>query len=124
MWERRFSLDPTILGRTFVLNGTPTTLVGIMPKRFTKRGADVWYPVELDRADTERWFIYQGRLKPGVTLKQVEADLLPIAQRWAKDHPKDYPKRFSIEARVTWTASWGLFARRCSRWARRWRCCC
>jgi putative ABC transport system permease protein len=98
MWERRFSLDPTILGRSFVLNGTPTTLVGIMPKRFTKRGADLWYPVELDRADTDRWFIYQGRLKPGVTLKQVEADLLPIAQRWAKDHPKDYPKRFTIEA--------------------------
>ena len=98
MWQRRFNLDPSILGRNFTLNGTPTTLVGIMPKRFTKRGADVWRPVELDRADTERWFIYQGRLKPGVTLKQVEADLLPIAQRWAKDHPKDYPKRFSIEA--------------------------
>jgi len=98
MWQRRFNLDPTILGRSFTLNGTPTTLVGIMPKRFTKRGADVWRPLQLDRADTERWFIYQGRLKPGVTLKQVEADLLPIAQRWAKDHPKDYPKRFSIEA--------------------------
>jgi putative ABC transport system permease protein len=69
-----------------------------MPKRFTKRGSDVWRPVELDRADTDRWFVYQGRLKPGVTLKQVEADLLPIAQRWAKDHPKDYPQRFSIEA--------------------------
>ena len=69
-----------------------------MPKRFTKRGADVWRPAELDRADTERYFIYQGRLKPGVTLKHVEADLLPIAQRWAKDHPKDYPKRFTIEA--------------------------
>jgi putative ABC transport system permease protein len=37
-------------------------------------------------------------LKPGVTLKQVEADLLPVAQRWAKDHPKDYPKRFTIQA--------------------------
>jgi putative ABC transport system permease protein len=97
MWQHRFSLDAALLGRTFVLNGTPTTLVGIMPKRFTKRGADIWRPAELDRAD-DRWFIYQGRLKPGVTLKQVEADLLPIAQRWAKDHPKDYPKRFSIEA--------------------------
>jgi putative ABC transport system permease protein len=98
MWQKRFNLDPAILGRSFTLNGTPTTLVGIMPKRFTKRGADIWTPAELDRADTERYFLYQGRLKPGVTLKQVEADLLPIAQRWAKDHPKDYPKRFSIEA--------------------------
>ncbi len=98
MWQKRFNLDPSILGRSFTLNGTPSTLVGIMPKRFTKRGADIWRPLELDRADTDHWFIYQGRLKPGVSLKQVEADLLPIAQRWAKDHPKDYPKRFSIQA--------------------------
>jgi putative ABC transport system permease protein len=37
-------------------------------------------------------------MKPGVTLKQVEADLLPIAKRLAQANPKDYPKRFSIEA--------------------------
>ena len=98
MWQRRFHLDPSILGRTFVLNGKPSTLVGIMPKRFTKRGADLWQPVELDPADkTERFFVFQARLKPGVTFQQAEADLLPIAQRWAKDHPKDYPKRFTIE---------------------------
>jgi len=97
MWQRRFNRDRTILGRTFVLNGKPTTLVGIMPKRFTKRAADLYQPAELDPAD-DRWFIFQGRLKPGVTLKQVEADLLPIAQRRAQEHPKDYPKRFSIEA--------------------------
>src|SRR5260370_27255013 len=42
--------------------------------------------------------MFQARLKPGVTLKQVEADLLPIAERWAQEHPKDYPKRFTIEA--------------------------
>ncbi len=41
MWFSRFSLDPAILGRTFVLNGVPTTLVGIMPERFTKLGADL-----------------------------------------------------------------------------------
>ena len=81
MWQNRFSLDPSILGRSFTLNGTPTTLVGIMPKRFTKRGADLWRAAELDPRRYDRWFIFQGRLKPGVTLKQVEADLLPIAQR-------------------------------------------
>ena len=97
MWQRRFNRDRTILGRTFVLNGKPTTLVGIMPKRFTKRAADLYQPAELDPRD-DRWFIFQGRLKLGVTLKQVEVDLLPIAQRWAQEHPTDYPKRFSIEA--------------------------
>jgi putative ABC transport system permease protein len=97
MWMKRFSGDPKILGRSFVLNGTPTTLVGIMPKRFTKRGADLWVAADLDPT-SDRWFLFQGRLKPGVTLKQVEADLLPIAQRLAQANPKDYPKRFSIEA--------------------------
>ncbi|MCU1237206.1 MAG: hypothetical protein JWP63_5173 [Candidatus Solibacter sp.] len=97
MWQKRFSGDPSILGRKFVLNGTPMTLVGIMPKRFTKRGADLWVPADLDPS-SDRWFIFQGRLKPGVTLKQVELDLLPIAQRLAQINPKDFPKRFSIEA--------------------------
>jgi putative ABC transport system permease protein len=97
MWLKRFQLDASILGQSFVLNGKPTTLVGIMPPRFTKRGADVWVPAALDRMDT-RWFLFQARTKPGVSLKQVEADLLPIAQRLAQVNPKDFPKRFSIEA--------------------------
>ena len=42
MWSNRFNRDPGILGRTFALNGTPTTLVGIMPQRFTKLGSDLW----------------------------------------------------------------------------------
>ena len=41
MWVKHFNLDPGIVGRTFVLNGVPTTLVGIMPPRFTKLGADL-----------------------------------------------------------------------------------
>ncbi len=97
LWMKRFSGDPAILGRSFVLNGTPTTLVGIMPKRFTKRGADLWVAADLDPT-SDRYFLFQGRMKPGVTLKQVEADLLPIAQRLAQANPKEYPKRFSIEA--------------------------
>jgi len=95
MWLKRFQRDPSILGKSFTLNGTPTTLIGIMPKRFTKRGADIWISANLDRADT-RWFVFQARIKRGVTYNQVAADLLPIAQRLAQIHPKDYPKRFSI----------------------------
>lgn len=96
-WTRRFHQDPTILGRSFVLNGKPATLVGIMPKRFTKRGADFWIVSEIDRTDAQRWWVFQAKLKPGLTRKQAEADLLPIAQARAKAHPADYPKRFSIE---------------------------
>jgi hypothetical protein len=97
LWTRRFHQDASILGRAFVLNGKPTTLVGIMPKRFTKRAADVWVAADIDRTQDQQWWVFQARLRPGVSMKQAEADLLPIAQRWAKDHPNDYPKRFNIE---------------------------
>jgi hypothetical protein len=40
MWGKRFNRDTSVLGRTFTLNGTPTTLVGIMPPQFTKRAAE------------------------------------------------------------------------------------
>src|SRR5262249_29518262 len=36
LWVRRFGQDPGIVGKTFVLHGVPTTLVGIMPVNFTK----------------------------------------------------------------------------------------
>ena len=106
-WRKNFNMDPAILGRTFVLNGVPTTLVGIMPKRFTKRGADLWRAVTLDRSDQEnsrRYFLLQARLKPGVTLREVEADINVIAHRLAQVYPKDYPKNFTVRAE-TWLDS-------------------
>ena len=38
LWVKRFNLDPSILGKTFTLNGTPTTLVGIMPHALHQAG--------------------------------------------------------------------------------------
>jgi putative ABC transport system permease protein len=106
MWGKRFNQDRSVMGRVFVLNGVPTTLVGIMPRRFTKRGADLWRPQALNRADSDsrRYFQFQARLKPGVGLKEVESDINVIAQRLATVYPKDYPKKFTIRAE-TWLDS-------------------
>jgi putative ABC transport system permease protein len=107
VWSNRFNQDPTILGRQFVLNGTPYTLVGVMPPRFTKRGADLWRPVDpehLSEADQKHGFLMQARMKPGVTLRQVEADITVIARRLAQIYPKDYPKQLSITVE-TWLDS-------------------
>src|SRR5215475_14736636 len=84
MWNKRFGQDPSVLGRSFILNGVPTTLVGVMPPRFTKRDADLYLPLALDLADPQnrdRWVLFQARMKPGVTLKDVEADITVIARR-------------------------------------------
>ena len=48
LWVGRFGADPGLVGTTFVLNGMSTTLVGIMPPRLSKLGAEVWLPVRLD----------------------------------------------------------------------------
>jgi putative ABC transport system permease protein len=103
-WMKSFNGDRDVVGRVFVLNGIPTTLVGVMPKRFTKLGADLWRPVALDRADPEtsqKYFRLQARMKPGVTLRDVEADITVIAHRLAQVYPKEYPKSFTIHVE-TW----------------------
>lgn len=104
MWVSRYNRDPSVIGRTFVLNGTPTTLVGVMPQRFTKLGADLWRPTVITRADpasNQRYFMFQGKLKPGVTLEQAAADADVITHRLAKIYPANYPQQFTTLA-VSW----------------------
>ena len=107
MWLKKFNRDPGIVGRTFVLNGVTTTLVGIMPPRFTKLAADLWRPVRLDRGNAQmsrQYFMFQARLKPGVTFQQAAADMDVIAHRLAATYPDNYPKQFTVNA-VSWVDS-------------------
>ncbi len=104
MWTGRYNRDPSLLGKTFVLNGVPTTLVGVMPQRFTKLGADLWRPIVLNRADpavNQQYFMFQAKLKPGVTLEQAAADADVITHRLAKIYPANYPQQFKAVA-VSW----------------------
>lgn len=107
MWVKHFNADPAVVGRVLTLNGQPTTIVGVMPARFTKLAADLWRPVMLSRSDPqvkERFFVFQAKLKPGVTIPQATADLDGIAHRYAQAHPKDYPKQFNLIV-VSWVDS-------------------
>src|SRR6266478_1630053 len=85
LWQREFGGDPKILGTTFILNGRPTTLVGIMPLRFNAFGANFWMPVTPDYAT--HGFKLMGRLKPGVSVQTAGADLDAIAHRLHKPNP-------------------------------------
>jgi putative ABC transport system permease protein len=103
-WQARFNRDPAVLGRTFVLNGVPRTLVGIMPPRFTKGDGDFYLPVAIDPANPEireRNFRFQARLQPGVTLAQAEAALDAFAHRRAQLFPGEYPAQFVVRV-VNW----------------------
>ena len=99
-WRTRFNLDPTILNQPLMLDGELTMVVGIMPPRFTKLNASIYRAVALDRANerTRRtYWRFQGKLKPGVTLGQAQAEFNVIAHRLAKVYPDDYPKNFSLQ---------------------------
>lgn len=100
MWRKHFNEDPGIIGQTFVLNGVPTTLVGVMPSRFTKQAADIYKPTVIDRAN-QNYFMFQGRLKPGITLQQAETEMDLIARRLAKVYPRTYPDQFVVRV-VSW----------------------
>ena len=107
LWIKRFNQDRSILGKTFVLNSVPTTLVGIMPQRFTKLGAEVWMAKTMNRSDPQDsrdYWNFQAKLKRGVTIQQAQADIEVIAHRLAQVYPKNYPKNFSVQI-ISWVDS-------------------
>jgi putative ABC transport system permease protein len=95
-WMDRFGGDLSILNQTLVLNGTPRTLVGIMPPRFSWYGADVLIPETKVTGDAIDFRFLLGRLKPGVSIEQAAADLTVIVHRLATVHPEQYPRHFSV----------------------------
>src|SRR6266849_4255571 len=104
-WVKHFGADPRILNKTFILNDTPRTLIGIMPPRFGWGDADLWIPDKPTHAASNkafagafpRFWFFLGHLKPGVSVQQANADLTLIANRLAAVYPKEYPKHFSVE---------------------------
>ncbi len=104
-WIMKFAGDPQILNKIFVLNGTPRTLIGIMPPRFGWGDAEMWFPDKPSKSSATtavagafpRYWFFLGHLKPGVSVKQAEADLTVVANRLSTVYPKDYPKHFSVQ---------------------------
>jgi putative ABC transport system permease protein len=83
LWQREFAGDSKILGTIFVLNGKPTTLVGIMPMQFNAFGANFWLPATPSYGRLQ----LMGSLKSGVSIQTAAADLDAIAHRMHKPNP-------------------------------------
>ena len=96
LWQRRYESDPTIVGKPIMLNGAPTTVVGVLPPSFDfgsifAPGAriDLYTPFPLS-PETDRWgntIAVIARLKPGVTLASAVADLEMITPRISAENP-------------------------------------
>jgi predicted permease len=83
-WTRRFGLDPGVVGRKITINDTPLVIVGVAPRGFFgfEIGAkpDLWWPIRasndpLLRVETSHWIRVLGRLRPGVSLAQAQAEM-------------------------------------------------
>lgn len=95
LWRQRFGADPLIIGQTITLTQQAFTVIGVTPANFEfPKGADLWLPLRAamnPRTLENRNAVFLqmvGRLKPGVTIAQAEAELNTIISRIAAAHPE------------------------------------
>ena len=99
-WQRRFALDPQIIGRRITLNKHPFTIIGVTPEGFfgdiVGVATDLWIPLTmqpqvnpgrnfLDRWDAS-WLLLMGRLAPGVSIEKARAEINVLFPRILKEN--------------------------------------
>ena len=106
LWQRRFSSDPNLPGKTILLDGRSYVVVGIMPPGFVFPGmtgvlygfffskpADVWIPLalpaELLSSRGNHFLEIVARLKPNVSLSQAGAEMDAMMQRISQANPAE-----------------------------------
>ena len=95
-WQRKFSKDPGLVGRSIRLNGVPHTVVGVMPPEFRSlpaslidQPAEIYRPLAEPYSERERSGHHDraiARLKPGVTLETAQAEMNVVASRLEREH--------------------------------------
>ena len=122
LWETHFGKDHQIIGRTIQINHHPFTIVGVAPREFhgcfTGLRMDVWVPLTMDREvwganrPDERgafWLNVLGRLRPGVTESQANAELNVLMQGIAKRYPDAHagsPNQITLDP--LWRSPFGV----------------
>jgi putative ABC transport system permease protein len=94
IWSSRYNSDPSIIGENVTVNGTPSTVIGVMPRGFMFPGnADLWRPmanlpapVRQSRAD--RRLAVFARLAPGASEDQARAEMSATGAGWAREFPE------------------------------------
>jgi putative ABC transport system permease protein len=88
LWQDHYNRDPNILNRQINVDGSPTLVVGVLPRGFqfpTLQPSDVIFPMVLNQADQKTANLGYGdpmrtfaRLKPGVSIQQARAEMEPL----------------------------------------------
>jgi putative ABC transport system permease protein len=91
-WRSRFNGDKTILGRSVRIDGKPSTVVGVLAAGPADRLEDLaWVPLAFtpDQLNHDfHWILVMGRLKPGVTIKQANDNMVAVTKHIADEYPK------------------------------------
>ena len=92
LWKRRFGADPELIGRTLVLNGTPTTVVGIAPGGLKLiSGGDIYTPLTINPAKEIRLshtIQTYGRLKKNVSQEKAQAEMDTVSASMGRQYPE------------------------------------
>lgn len=94
-WKRRYGGDPSIIGKTILLDAKPYTVIGILPAwfQYPNPRIQLWTPVypeappQMMQSHDAHNFNVIGKLKPGVTLAAAQANLSNISAQERKQHP-------------------------------------
>jgi putative ABC transport system permease protein len=110
LWQRRFAGDAQIAGRTVTLASSPYTIVGVLPARFQfpSPEIDVWVtrPSEWSLMPPKSrplspFLSIFGRVKPGLSLEQVNAEMAVLHHQYAVAHPAMLDAKPKSPDRVT-----------------------
>jgi putative ABC transport system permease protein len=111
LWRRRYGADPSIVGRPIQVDGVAYTVVGILPpafrlalpsEAFLLTDAELWTPLQYDYGHAPprnyTFFTVFGRLRPGVTFAQAQAEMDGIALQFRKEFPEHAGTQVRIRA--------------------------
>jgi predicted permease len=95
LWQRKFAGDRNICGQVIRLNSNPYTIVGVMPPHFGLWGGELWIPLQLNwadsnRADRQNWII--GVLREGVSEQQANARLQTLSKQLEQQYSTTLPE--------------------------------
>lgn len=121
LWKLRYAGEPSVIGRTIQINDHPFTIIGVAPPVFqgtqTSLRSELWIPLVMvqqivssrdrlhERSDT--WVNVLGRLKPGVTAGQAQAEMNIRMKELVDQYPKDHQGENVVTVYPLWRAPFG-----------------
>jgi len=94
LWQRHYGGGSNVIGKSILLDEKPYTIIGILPRSFSLYGVapelDIWVPFAFNRAQLNREdheLVIFGRLRPGVSLPQAQAEMETIVSQLKKQYP-------------------------------------